>query len=487
MSHSHSKSSKRDLLNVIFRFRRRGLTVFGGIFLVAIVGLCVCPRKYSSEAKLLVRLGRENLSLDPTATTGAMVSLNNTRDAEINSVILSLSSRSNFEKVLDAITDKSEISSPLARERALTALSKNIAISSPKNSTLVVLSSLASSPERAQQIVQKLLDVGLSEHVRINRQKGSYGFFAEQSALLKSELDAASKSLRDAKNKYGIVSLEGRCSSLQQQISSVELQQQESKAALAASEAKIAETQKEVENLPTQMIQQMVGGSPNNGLSNMRQKLYELQTREQELLSRKTELHPDVIAIQEQVRASKQILDAETPLHGQAASALVTTEKAQAASLKARDNALTEEHKQLTSQLKDLNDRELNIVELERRVKLLDANYETYAKGLEQARIDDALKNEGISNLSVVQTPSFVPKPSVPNIGLTLMLAIVAATGGAIGVVLLSDFLDESIHSAAGAERHLNRRVFVALPHLVSPLSEFSTSAASTDHGRLYV
>jgi uncharacterized protein involved in exopolysaccharide biosynthesis len=219
----------------------------------------------------------------------------------------------------------------------------------------------------------------------------------------------------------------------------------------------------------------------------MRQKLYELQTREQALLSRKTAEHPDVIAIQEQVRASKQILDAETPLHGQATSALLTTEKAQAASLKARDNALAVEHKQLTSKLKDLNDHELNIVELERRVRLLDANYETYAKGLEQARIDDALKNEGISNLSVVQTPSFVPKPSVPKTGLTLMLALVAATGAAIGVVLLSDVLDESIHSAAGAERHLDRRVFVSLPHLASPLTKVSTSAASNDRGRLYV
>jgi uncharacterized protein involved in exopolysaccharide biosynthesis len=487
MAHSHSKSSLRDLLNVVFRFKRRGLTVFGCTLLMAIVGLFVCPRKYSSEAKLLVRLGRENLALDPTATTGAMVSLNSTRDAEINSVILSLSSRSNFEKVLDAISDKSEVASPLARERALTELSKSISVSSPKNSTLIALSSLASSPQRAQQIVQALLDVGLTEHVRINRQKGSYGFFAEQSALLKSQLDAASTSLRDAKNKYGIASLEGRRNSLQQQISSVELQQQESKAALAASEAKIAEIQKEVENLPTHMIQQMVGGSPNTGLSNMRQKLYELQTREQALLSRKTAEHPDVKAIQEQVRTSKQILDAETPLHGQATSALLTTEKAQAASFKARDNSLTKEHKQLTTQLRDLNDHELKIVELERSVRLLDANYETYAKGLEQARIDDALKNEGISNLSVVQTPSFVPKPCVPKTGLTLMLALLAAAGGAIGVVFLSDFFDESVHSAEGAERRLNRRVFVSLPRIASPITELSRSAVSNDRGRLYV
>src|SRR3954469_23255882 len=130
MAHSLSKWSKREILGVLFRFQRRGLTVFGCTLLAAIIGICVCPRKYTSEAKLLVRLGRENLALDPTATTSALVSLNNTRDAEMNSVILSLSSRSNIEKVLDAVSDKSEVSSPLARERALTAMYKNTSVSS---------------------------------------------------------------------------------------------------------------------------------------------------------------------------------------------------------------------------------------------------------------------------------------------------------------------------------------------------------------------
>src|SRR3954454_3395865 len=134
MAHSLSKWSKRELLRVLFRFKRRGLAVFGVTLMAAIVGVCVCPRKYSSEAKLLVRLGRENLALDPTATTGSVVSPTTPRDAEINSVIRSLSSRSSMEKVLDLISVKSEVSSPLARERALGELSKNISISSPKNS-----------------------------------------------------------------------------------------------------------------------------------------------------------------------------------------------------------------------------------------------------------------------------------------------------------------------------------------------------------------
>jgi uncharacterized protein involved in exopolysaccharide biosynthesis len=487
MAHSLSKWSKREILRVRFRFQRRGLTVFGCTLLAAIVGISFCPRKYTSEAKLLVRLGRENLALDPTAATGALVSLNNTREAEINSVILALSSRSNIEQVLDKITDPKDIASPGAREQAIRTLDKNISVSTPKSSTVVVLSALASTPERAQQVVQALLEVGLREHVRVNRTQGSYGFLAEQAGLLKSKLDTASASLRDAKNRYGIVTLDGERASLQQQFSTVKLQEQETEAALAASEAKIAEMEKGVADLPAQMIQQMVGGTPNNGLSDMRQKLYDLQTREQAALSRKTENHPDVIAIREQVRASRQILESELPKHQQAVSALVTQEKAQAASLKARANSLGQEHKRIVAKLEELNKYELDIVELERQVKLLDANYETYAKGVEQARMDDALKIEGISNLSIIQTPSFVPKPAVPKVGLTLILALIASFGSAIGVVLLSDHLDETIHSAAGAERQLSRKVFVSLPCMASPLNELTSPASTNGGGRVYV
>ena len=486
MAHPHSRWSKRELFRTFFRFQRRGLWVFVGILAAAGIGLCVCPREYASEAKVLVRMGRENLALDPTVASGALVSSGNNREAEMNSVIQSLGSRSNFEQVLDVVGAEKEINSPLDRERALLALSKDISLSVPKNSTVVVLSCLASSPGRAQRIVQTLLDVCLQEHMRINRTQGSFGFFGEQAELLKSQLDAAGAALRDAKNRYELVTLDGRRSALQQQINSVELHAQETDAGLAASQAKSADMAKKLDTLPAQLVQQMVGGSPNNGVGEMRQKLFELQTREQELLSHRTEAHPEVVAIRQQVRETQRILSAEMPQHQQAATALMTPERSQAAGLIARAASLSEQHRELTAQLMDLNDQELEIVELERRVRLFDANYVAYAKGLEQARIDDELKNEGISNLSVIQTPSFVPKPAVPKNARTLILAFIAAMGGAVGVVLLSDHLDESIRNTAGAERQLQLKVLASLP-CMSPPPSLPETTESTECWRAYV
>jgi uncharacterized protein involved in exopolysaccharide biosynthesis len=486
MALSRLKWSKRDWFRTFFRFRRRGLAVFVGTIAAACLGLLIYPREYVSEAKLLVRLGRENVALDPTVANGAIVSLNNGREAEINSVIQSLASRSNMEKVLDTVGPERPIKSPLDRERVLTSLTKDITVHAPKNSTVIVLSCLGSSPERAQQIAQTLLDICLKEHVRINRTSGSYGFFDEQAVLLKSQLDQATFALRDAKNRHGLVTLDGRRASLQQQISGVELQQQETNAGLAASQAKTIDLAKKVNDLSPQLVQQMVGGTPNDGLGDMRQKLYELETQEQELLSKKTTNHPLVIAIQQQVREAKQILAAESPRHEQVATALMATERSNAAGLQARADSLAVQHRELKNQLEELNRIEPEIVELERQVKLLDANYVTYVKGLEQSRIDDALKNEGISNLSVIQSPSFVPKPAVPKKGLVLILACIAALGAALGVVLLSDHLDESIRSISGAEQQLQLQVFTSLPYLTAP-PNLRQPAASNEYWRAYV
>ena len=51
---------------------------------VGVLALVFWPKQYQSEARLLVKVGRANVSLDPTATTGAaLMSLQKTQQEEI--------------------------------------------------------------------------------------------------------------------------------------------------------------------------------------------------------------------------------------------------------------------------------------------------------------------------------------------------------------------------------------------------------------------
>jgi uncharacterized protein involved in exopolysaccharide biosynthesis len=459
--------SLREIARIFFRYQRRGVAVFGGSMILIVIALIMCPRKYTSEARLFVRLGRESVTLDPTATTaGSIVSLSGNRESEINSVIEVLRSRSNIERVIDAITPNAAQLSPENREREVSKLLQDISIYSPKASSIVVLTFKTNSPERAQNTLSTLLDVSLKEHLRVNRTQGSYEFFDEQSELLKKQLEEASELLRDAKNRHGLVTLDGRRSALEQQLGSVKAQLRESEAALAASEAKTSNLSKNVDELPSQLLQQLTGGTPSSALSTMRQKLYELQAVEQELKSKLTPQHPKVIAMHRQVQEVEEILRAESPKHAESVTALLANEQANAASLVARIHSLKSQQSDLDRELHELNDNDLLVTQLERKVRLLDANYVHYNTGLEQARIDQALKAQGISNINVVQAPTFAPKPSQPKKAITLLIGFAISMMGAMGTVLLSNQLDQSIKSIDDLERRFELPVFGSFSHV---------------------
>ncbi|MBW3599030.1 MAG: hypothetical protein KY475_17380 [Planctomycetes bacterium] len=467
MSNSFSSlGSPRDVARILFRHRRKGAAFFCGAMLLTVIGLIVCPRTYTSEARLFVRLGRENVTLDPTATTGQVVNLHASRENEMNSVIEVLRSRSNLEYVLDKLDPAAKQLNAQERDKKLRKLQKDVEVFAPRNSTVVIVTGEAKTPERAQQIVAGLVEAYGVEHLRIHRTPGSYQFFDEQATLLKKQLDGAEAELRDAKKRLGLVSLQERRTALQQQISHVEKQFQENGAALAASDAKIESMQSRLDRLPDLLVQQLVSGTPSQGLSGMRQKLYELETREQELLAKFQPIHPDVIAIREQVREAKAILAAETPLHGDAAIAVLAAEESLADSLHAQAETLAVQLDDLRREQEEFNEHELLVSQMERKVTVLDASYTAYVKDLELARIDEALKREGITNIAVAQPATFSPKPTSPRKGLAVAAALVLATIGSLGVMFLADFLDPTLKTPEEVEARLGLPVLATVSHV---------------------
>src|SRR6476620_6792923 len=81
---------------------RIGAAVSLGMVVAAVVGTMLMPRAYYSEARLFVRFGREN-QVDPTASGGQMVSLYESRESEINSLIEILKSRAVLDRVIEEL------------------------------------------------------------------------------------------------------------------------------------------------------------------------------------------------------------------------------------------------------------------------------------------------------------------------------------------------------------------------------------------------
>ena len=441
MNTSHTWSL-RDYLRAVCRFKGKAAAVLITTVGLAALWLAWTPREYESQAKLFVRVGRENAALDPTVGQGGTISLSASREAEMNSIVEHLRSRAILEKALATADPDVLDAPPKQREETLQRLHKKLEVTSPRQSTVVSVQYAANSPEEAQKTLAALVDVYLDEHMRINRPSGSYEFFLQQTERLKEQLASAEEALRDAKNQAGMASVEGRRTALEDEISALETQIREVSASLAASQAKISALNAAVDSLPEPLLRQLLGGIPHDGLASMQDRLFELRMREQEVLSKRTEAHPMAIAIRAEVRHVEEALKREEPDRQEIVSALSAREVANRASLAVQKEELRAQLRQLSNALVALNEHELVIEKLTRDVQQLETQYLTYVENMEQARMDEALRADRISNVSIIQPATLMPKPVRPRTAMTLLLALLAGSLGAIVVAVLSEQAD---------------------------------------------
>jgi uncharacterized protein involved in exopolysaccharide biosynthesis len=248
---------------------------------------------------------------------------------------------------------------------------------SPRKTNTINVACKAKSPAIAQRIVAKLVEVYLSEHVRVHHTPGSYEFFVEQTRVTKESWQADAARLREAKNKLSIVTIEGKRKELETQIGDIANRLLTNEADLRTAEAKIASLKQLIEQLPATIVTQKVEG-PNAAFDGMRQTLYQAEAREQDLASKMNDNHPQLIAIRQQVADLRAIL-ADQPIQRsqateaanptrQAMDLALANEQSSADSLRGRGRELLALRDQLQHDLQKLNSHEGEINQLQQAV-----------------------------------------------------------------------------------------------------------------------
>ncbi len=109
------------------------------------------------------------------------------------------------------------------------------------------------------------------------------------------------------------------------------------------------------------------------------------------------------------------------------------------AALRAESAARQAELTRLRGELIAFNQHDLEVARLQREVDLCAVSYRKCAESLEQARIDEDMENQRISNISVVQPASYEALPVRPKAAMNLLLGLAAAISGAVGVAYWAD------------------------------------------------
>lgn len=474
----------RDLYAHIARALRRhwklSAAVTGGVAFVALVGALLLPKSYYSEARLFVRFGREN-NVDPTASGGQMISIYESRESEINSLIEILKSRPILDRVVAELGPEYILQGkekavnaakpapsaafaerggkpgeppPRGHQLAVQRLEREVSVWTPRKTNIISVACKADSPDVAQRIVAKLVEVYMTEHVRVHHTPGSYQFFVDQTALSKKEWQAAAGKLREIKNRLAIVTIDGKRRELEAQIGDIASKLLANESELKTAEAKIASLRQLIADLPATIVSQKVEG-PNAAFDGMRQTLYQTEAREQELASRMQETHPQLVAIRQQVKDLRAILEEQPEQRLQSTEAAnparqslelsLLNEQSLADSLQGRGRKLVALREQLQNDLRRVNSNEMEVNQLQQGVELAETRHREYAQKLEQARMNRSLDEDRISSLSLVQPASYVAQSTGPRriyvLALGVMVALLSGLGTAVALAYLNPAL----------------------------------------------
>ena len=259
MIRSADNTSKiQEQIEAVFRHKKK-VIAFNFLVILAVVAVVfLWPRKYRSEAKIWIKIGRENTKLDPTAATGERISMQEAdREDEIISIVDVLSSRgvaagaveslgpkvvlgeeplpnaestSNSNPITDgakalignAVQMIKQIDPISKKEEAIQEILDAMEVKVERKSNVISVAYDTKSPALAQAVVGEIIDVYKAEHSRIHHTAGSRSFFSEQRQTLQERVAEASEALKQAKDRIGLASIDGQRQILEAEMLSVQ-------------------------------------------------------------------------------------------------------------------------------------------------------------------------------------------------------------------------------------------------------------------------
>jgi uncharacterized protein involved in exopolysaccharide biosynthesis len=480
-----TQNTLRDLMYILFKHKAKIITISLTVVFAATIGIFRLPTAYKASSKIMLKFGRENIYIPVGSADGGGSSMlvDASRKERLNSAIEMLRARSLIEKVVSdlgaekiypkIVTEKTTEKNPLFSrsssrkispiEKATLMFEKELGVEAVENSDIITIKFSHEDPVIAAQAVNKLIDIFIEHHLRVYKQPQQYDFFGEQVILQEEKLRKSENELKAFREKNNIVSLEEQKSLLLRQIADMET-------GLATTRADISEKQG--------MIRALTGEGDANGadgkmgeetefnrsaMSAIRGRLAELQMEEEKLLSKYKEQSIPVVNLRKEIKKAQELLaEEEKTYHDKAVTSLNHTVKA----IVSKENRQQRQLIYLKQELVRINSLELKHRGLERQVALNEGNYQLYVKNMEEARISNAMDNQKIVNISVVEPANPPLRPVNSNKRLTLFLAIIVGGVTGLGAAFSFEYFNQSFSRVEDVTNHLNLPVLASIPEM---------------------
>jgi uncharacterized protein involved in exopolysaccharide biosynthesis len=492
-----SSPTLRELAMVIFRQRRIFLTV-AGLVLVATLLYALLGSQYQAHMKFLVGRGRVDAPM--TAEQNAPVDLARmvVTEEELNSEVELLKD----EEVLRKVVEGTDLARPdwlhflrpwdtddKKLQRAVRRLAKKIEVEPVKKTNLINVSYASSDPSRAANVLQMLANVYREKHVEVYRPTGGVRFFEQQSGESRLQLDEAQQKLRQFMLIRGVVAAAQQRDLALQRLSDVDASYRQTQIELAVTGRRVEELRAQLRTLPERTTTQMRSADNPELLRAFKASLLDLELKRTDLLTKFEPSHPLVQEVEQQIAQAKSAIAGESlaPLRDETTDKDVNYEWARAELQRAEINlrGLEEKAAATGTQVlayralsRQLADDAITQDDLLSTEKVARESYLLYAQKREEARLNDALDERGIDNVTIAE---HAVTPALPVWSAWVILAMGFVAAGACGTAaaFAADYLDPAFRTPDEVLAYLQAPVLASLPANTLPGKIFAWRSVS--------
>lgn len=459
------------LLQSLKKYKIGSVLTFLVLMTLVVVVFIIFPRAYGSEGKLFVQLGRESVSLDPTATTtNATIALNESRETEIRSIVELLQSRDLHEKVVDKVGLKKVLKEPIEIpfadsvtefvgslaakgepdsdyerqkefDQAVRKLAEAIKIESTKKTTVISVYTKAMTPELAKEITDTLMKEYQQKHMKVNRRDQSLEFFNREFQLQEQVVKQKISELEKFRNDKKILSVVGARNLLQSKLDKLEISLMDTQTSQATNSAKVRALAKSLETLPDKIDAKSTSGIGLRSTNLMRATLYELEIEERKLSQELDAEHPKLVGLRTAIERAEGDLAAQPTDETQNTTEanptylkineIYLTELANESGLEKREASLVSKIESARKSLEELNASESTVDQLTRDIAIEKGTLDKLAAKRSEARVLGDLDSAQISNVKIAQAGSLQVKHVSPRGSIFLPLGFMFSIFGA--------------------------------------------------------
>lgn len=448
----------RRVGDLMRRRRREFWAVFLATFVLVQAFAFFWPGMYAARAAVLIQKTRLTAKLDADPTDATTVISEGVTERDVNSEIAILTSAEVLSATVAATgLDKAPppwylrllfaplrayeslyaavhgVPAPSAAERALSSLARSISAERLKESNVLVLTVEARDPRVAEAILDNLLVHYLDRHVTIHGPGGVVPFFSTQAALLEKELAEHEEALQALKRRAGAVDVPKEREIQLQSEAKLREESDLLGRRLLELDGRIRSYESAVSDALSSPSSAAAIAPAEPTLNELKAQALRLELDQIRLEARYREDAPPVVENRKKLEAARAALGAERQSVRERSPALLAAEEervkfaSEKAGIVERQRALEEQLARSRSRLRQLDEAAVEATRRQRLIHSAEERYLMYLGRGEKARMDAALDQRHVTNVSIVQKPSASAKPVRPKRLVTLIVSIAGA------------------------------------------------------------